>query len=676
MENQSYIILNTSLILILFLIVFATANTPPPLVYVVLNSTVEYNSTVEDLTCWTDQDDNASVKLIYNWSVDDVPITVLNMPFEGGSNSTWTRDYALGHDGIVYGATYNQTAGYDGWGAYEFDGINDGINISHHSDLNLPDDFSVEVWAKINAAPSPHSTFIVGKTSEAAEARYNYNLVVLHEDKAGRVRTSLFDGQHWCAVTTDPSMADGKWHHYVAVRNRATDKLYLYVDGVLNGSTTDTMTQSILNNEPIRIGSRTTFSNLNGSVDEVRIYKRALSAQQILALYENKTKFIESQETREGDVWKSCVTPNDGSDGSTTCSNTLTIRPPPLVYVVLNSTSGCDETTDNLTVHTKQDDEPAVKLIRNWFVNNNSLAILNMPFEAWQGQETVNTKDYSGFGNHGTIHGTTFSSIIGYDGFGAYSYDGNDYIGVDHTEIETLSSGSISVWVNGSSANLGQILVMGDTDAQSYFLFGNDATKYGVRYQKANIDQIQGRVQVLVSDALWHHYVFTVNASGNKIYIDGVQETITYTTGSAASTFFFSDNAANWDNLQIGRRNSHSAPGGYWKGDIDDLVVWNKTLTPEQVKALYENRTDLIVSQETTTTETWKSCVTVNDRVGDGIEGCSNTLTIGVACNYTTGNWIVPCGCNCNISSNVDVLGNNILISGAGTFTTYANITN
>ena len=45
------------------------------------------------------------------------------------------------------------------------------------------------------------------------------------------------------------------------------------------------------------------------------------------------------------------------------------------------------------------------------------------------------------------------------------------------------------------------------------------------------------------------------------------------------------------------------------------------------------------------------------------------------SCTYTSGNWNVLCSDNCVITSNVAVAGNNITITGTGTFTTEANIT-
>lgn len=53
-----------------------------------------------------------------------------------------------------------------------------------------------------------------------------------------------------------------------------------------------------------------------------------------------------------------------------------------------------------------------------------------------------------------------------------------------------------------------------------------------------------------------------------------------------------------------------------------------------------------------------------------------DVLTGGDTCTYSSGDWNIDCSDNCLITSNVDVGGNDITITGTGTFTTTANITN
>jgi len=50
------------------------------------------------------------------------------------------------------------------------------------------------------------------------------------------------------------------------------------------------------------------------------------------------------------------------------------------------------------------------------------------------------------------------------------------------------------------------------------------------------------------------------------------------------------------------------------------------------------------------------------------------TTAAGDTCTYTSGNWAVTCSDNCTITSNVDLANNNLILTGAGTFTMNANI--
>lgn len=52
------------------------------------------------------------------------------------------------------------------------------------------------------------------------------------------------------------------------------------------------------------------------------------------------------------------------------------------------------------------------------------------------------------------------------------------------------------------------------------------------------------------------------------------------------------------------------------------------------------------------------------------------TTTSADTCTYTSGNWDVDCDDNCSISSNVNLGGNNLTLTGTGIFNIQANITN
>jgi hypothetical protein len=124
------------------------------------------------------------------------------------------------------------------------------------------------------------------------------------------------------------SINDGNWHHLAATYNGSIMKIY--IDGTLRGTNTSFSGNLPTNNDLVFIGKHYDLSNssdyFNGTIDEVMIFNRSLSAEQISALFNNKTNLIVSNETEVNDVWKICVTPNDGTeDGDISCSNNVTI---------------------------------------------------------------------------------------------------------------------------------------------------------------------------------------------------------------------------------------------------------------------------------------------------------------------------------------------------------------
>ncbi|HII72153.1 TPA: hypothetical protein HA265_05345, partial [Candidatus Woesearchaeota archaeon] len=124
----------------------------------------------------------------------------------------------------------------------------------------------------------------------------------------------------------------------------------------------------------------------------------------------------------------------------------------------------------------------------------------------------------------------------------------------------------------------------------------------------------------------WHHFAATFDDSGNAtLYIDGQ-----YVNHSVVSDL---GSMSNSNPIIIG---DYSSGGFDWIGDIDEVKIFNRSLSAEQVRAFYQNRTDTIVSQETERAENWQACVTPNDGYCDGVEVCSTNLTVFTACQVIT----------------------------------------
>src|SRR3989344_4685865 len=85
----------------------------------------------------------------------------------------------------------------------------------------------------------------------------------------------------------------------------------------------------------------------------------------------------------------------------------------------------------------------------------------------------------------------------------------------------------------------------------------------------------------------------------------------------------------NTQQLRIGQRIQDSpAANVHFNGTIDNIQIFNRSLSAEQIKELYNNRSFIIVQNETVSDEVWYACVTPNDGTSDGNKACSNNVTI------------------------------------------------
>jgi len=254
------------------------------------------------------------------------------------------------------------------------------------------------------------------------------------------------------AKTANGDIQVGQWYHIIGTREGST--LKLYVNGELNKTTNGIPTGPIdTDSGDLHIGSTAQPGAIfKGMIDDVRIYNRVLTAEQVKSLYDNgDLETIVSQETRGGDVWVANVTPHDVDEqGTMVASNSLTIaQSSPLVSnVILNSSSGTNLTSENLTVNYDLLGS-ADRAIINWHMNGTSIAGLNMPFEGLNDTDTDNARDYSGYSNSGVEQGNVlWNATGGYDSTGAYEFDGSgDFINItDSPSLSPRQEITLSAW--------------------------------------------------------------------------------------------------------------------------------------------------------------------------------------------------------------------------------------
>ncbi|MBT7402458.1 LamG domain-containing protein, partial [Candidatus Woesearchaeota archaeon] len=348
-----------------------TENTNPTVSNLVLNASGLNNRSSDNLTFFfTDSDgDNDQVYNITDWRINSSSIAILNMPFDSNQSDrigSMIKDYSVvENNGTLIGDPEWTSSGQIG-GAYEFDGASNYINLSDEGDDTFElQDLTVEMWIKAEAL---HDDFVLQKGDSS-----NPSGVVGYKVRTDTPSNTLQWGVSNGVGTTTLTevIEDSSWYHFVGIYN-GTDSI-LYVNGTfIDSSAVSSISYTGISDLIIGGSTKGGFAGWNGWVDDVRIYNRSLSEEQIQANYQagidgHAPTILASNETYRDDVWTVAVNPNDLiEDGTTTVSGSLvvnnTIPGPPTTFtptegtwggwnetIVLNCTGATDADNDDLT---------------------------------------------------------------------------------------------------------------------------------------------------------------------------------------------------------------------------------------------------------------------------------------------------------------------------------------
>ncbi len=170
-----------------------------------------------------------------------------------------------------------------GKGAMDFDGTDDYVDMGDVLDFGQSDDFTISAWVKTTNT----NGYVVQKINSAASIYYYFGVF------SSKLRVKLKDvNANNPEMNSTNIVNDGKWHHVVSVRD-AGNNLYLYIDGMSDRApVVDTTNSTLANDGAFEIGQRSNGGAgkvpFDGLVDDVRIYNRALSVEEVRYLY-NRT---------------------------------------------------------------------------------------------------------------------------------------------------------------------------------------------------------------------------------------------------------------------------------------------------------------------------------------------------------------------------------------------------
>ena len=416
--------------------------------------------------------------------------------FDDGSGGSAADASGNGNTGTLSGGP-TWTGGKIG-GALTFNGTNQYVSTS---DIGTSTDsaYTISAWVNPSSTASGDIYYRGAATGE-----------MLFQTSGGAA--SLYADlttAGWQNVTGG-SVATGTWSHLVGVYTRQ-GSLKIYVNGVLAGTTSLPSYDLAVNgffHSSIGSYNRSTTSAYPGSIDEVRIYNRALSADEVAKLY-----------------------------------------------------------------RTTAPDSPDTGIVGYWPFNGTDVA-------------GTTAYDRSGKGNNGTLTNSPTKTIgkIGQ----ALSFNGtSQYVSnsgaVPYASFADNLPITVSAWVKTTSVS------GADTIASTWDFHTTSGWRFMLTPQPelliADANGTNHRDShggTAVNDGKWHHVVATYdgsqNSSGIKVYVDAIANVMTPTTNTAPGAL---SNAM----FNIGKIGGGTPQ--YFNGSIDEVRLYNRTLSQSEVTALY-----------------------------------------------------------------------------------------
>ena len=203
--------------------------------------------------------------------------TVAYYTFDENTGTTAFDSTPNEYDGTITGATW--TTGK----------INSGLSFDSGQYVRFEDEdlkglssFSISLWIKPEILNNNNANIITNWQTSGNQRGYIFSLnqgrpqVLLSDD-------GTFNGDY--TTISSNTISNNKYYHLVMTFSGGT-ATRIYVDGVLDGENTANVPNSIFSpNELVQINGRQTRDYVNGNIDEVAIFDRALTSDEVSFLY-------------------------------------------------------------------------------------------------------------------------------------------------------------------------------------------------------------------------------------------------------------------------------------------------------------------------------------------------------------------------------------------------------
>ena len=215
-----------------------------------------------------DTSGNRTTSAVVNVTVDPTGLVVA-MGFEETAGTTATDSSGKANTGTVNGPTRVTTGRFGR--ALQFDGTNDTVNIADSNTVDLTNAMTIEAWVNPSTASSWRTVLLKEQTGGMVYGLYSNTDT--NRPSAHVYTTTEQDTRGTAQV------AANTWTHLAATFDGATIRLYVNGTQVSTRALTGSMVTST---GALRIGGNSIWGEyFAGRIDEVRVYRRVLTASEI-----------------------------------------------------------------------------------------------------------------------------------------------------------------------------------------------------------------------------------------------------------------------------------------------------------------------------------------------------------------------------------------------------------
>ena len=228
-----------------------------------------------------------------------------------------------GNNGTVNGATLTNDRFGNANSAYSFNGANNFIDIANSS-------IAAFGTSSFTASGFYNCTISTGNLIRYDNCRTGSGWGIQFGSKIQGIEFS--PTRNSPAVIQQLPNATGVWQSVTFVRDVAQMKNKLYINGVLVNEIAFSTINDLQTGSPLRIGSCSGFEFFNGKIDEVSLYNRALSPEEIQQLNSSSTYLWSTGETTAAiNPTPSATTPYwcEVTTNGVTCRKEITITVTP-----------------------------------------------------------------------------------------------------------------------------------------------------------------------------------------------------------------------------------------------------------------------------------------------------------------------------------------------------------